>query len=354
MRLKDLIQRNSWPSVEIILLNIYPSEEDNIDYYEDVFEELIMIQETSSKMILHLSWVPDVDEIDVFHVKICGIACHHDTLIWHSYHNLDGTEWNDWLGMEISQNTLRAFSELEIIACCIVEMTKNGNSEDKFSQIQESFIKTIEEYWKLIQKKKAKAAFMKDFERHRYKIIKIGEQVWMAMNLNTNHFRNGDLILEARTQEEWNRANQKCIPAWCHYNNDPMYSRTYGKLYNLYAIIDPRGLAPEGWRIPNTHDWVELINSLGGPDIAGKKLKSVSEWKDPQGLDSIGFNALPGGCRSDTEFMKKAYSGFWWSSAHISPKHGFYLYLMEGSNCIHLFFCSKDFGYSVRCIKNTT
>jgi uncharacterized protein (TIGR02145 family) len=80
--------------------------------------------------------------------------------------------------------------------------------------------------------------------------IIIGKQIWMTENLNLDKFQNGDSIPEARTIEEWMNACENKQPAWCYYNNDSTNGEKYGKLYNLFAVIDSRGLAPEGWHIP--------------------------------------------------------------------------------------------------------
>ncbi|NDB42022.1 MAG: hypothetical protein EB035_03505, partial [Actinobacteria bacterium] len=61
-------------------------------------------------------------------------------------------------------------------------------------------------------------------------------------------------------------------PAYCYYKNDPTTVSKYGLLYNWYAVNDPRGLAPEGFQIPEIEDWDELVYHLG--DDAGKKTKS--------------------------------------------------------------------------------
>jgi uncharacterized protein (TIGR02145 family) len=84
----------------------------------------------------------------------------------------------------------------------------------------------------------------------KYKTTVIGGQVWMAENLNVSKFRNGDPIPEAKTAEEWASAVRYDIAARCYYDNDPKNGEIYGKLYNSYAINDPRGLAPLGWHIP--------------------------------------------------------------------------------------------------------
>lgn len=92
---------------------------------------------------------------------------------------------------------------------------------------------------------------MKDIEENVYKTVKIGDQIWMAENLNVEKFRNYETIPEAKTKSEWEEAGENKQPAWCYYDNDPVNGAKYGKLYNWYAVIDPRGLAPSGWHIPN-------------------------------------------------------------------------------------------------------
>ena len=91
-----------------------------------------------------------------------------------------------------------------------------------------------------------------DKDANSYKTVQIGTQLWIASNLNVSHFRNGDPIPEAASAAEWKQAAEDKRPAWCYYNNDPVNGRTYHKLYNWYAVNDPRGLAPYGWHVPST------------------------------------------------------------------------------------------------------
>lgn len=133
------------------------------------------------------------------------------------------------------------------------------------------------------------------------KTVKIGNQVWMAENLNVDLFRNGDPISEVKSNEEWERARKRGKPAWCYYNNNPKSGKKYGKLYNWYAVSDLRGLAPEGWHIPNREEWVSLFDYLGGKEVAGGKLKEAgtTNWHSPNkgATNESGFSALPGGYR---------------------------------------------------------
>ena len=104
--------------------------------------------------------------------------------------------------------------------------------------------------------------------------VTIGSQVWMTENLNVDKFRNGDPIPEAKTYEEWKKAGENKQPAWCNYKNDPANGEKYGKLYNWFAVNDPRGLAPKGCHIPSDKEWTVLTDFLGGNKVAGTKMKS--------------------------------------------------------------------------------
>lgn len=88
------------------------------------------------------------------------------------------------------------------------------------------------------------------------------DKEWMDKNLDVSTFRNGDPIYEASTDEEWKNAYKNSEPAWCYYEKEN------GKLYNCYAVNDQRGLAPEGWHIPNKKEWKENISYSG---ITGKE-----------------------------------------------------------------------------------
>lgn len=102
----------------------------------------------------------------------------------------------------------------------------------------------------------------KDADGKVYKSVIIGNQSWMAENLNTSKFRNGDPIPEVKTDEEWAKALKEGRPAWSYYDNDPKKGEIYGKLYNFYAVNDSRGLAPNGWHIPSDNEWTVLTDYL--------------------------------------------------------------------------------------------
>ncbi len=146
--------------------------------------------------------------------------------------------------------------------------------------------------------------------------VKIGDQIWMTRNLNVDKFCNGDPIPEAKTNEEWIKAGENGEPAWCYYDNDPENGEKFGRLYNWYAVNDPRGLAPEGWHIPSDEEWTTLVDYLGGEDEANIKMRSSVGWEnDGEGNNESGFSALLGGYRNSYgDFNDLGECASWWTS----------------------------------------
>jgi uncharacterized protein (TIGR02145 family) len=188
--------------------------------------------------------------------------------------------------------------------------------------------------------------------------VTIGKQVWMSENLNVDKFRNGDPIPEAKTDEEWKKAGENGQPAWCYYNNNPDNGDRYGKLYNWFAVNDPRGLAPEGWKIPSDEDWTRLTDFLGGESVAGKKMKSTEFWADNDGesgngTNESGFSGLPGGIRGASgSFLYIGEFGYWWSSTESSTYGAWSRGLNYDFGDVS---SSNDYdreGLSVRCLRD--
>lgn len=179
--------------------------------------------------------------------------------------------------------------------------------------------------------------------------IRIGYQTWMKKNLDTETFRNGDPIPEIKNKEEWVEAGKMGKPAWCYFDNDSRNGKKYGKLYNWWAVNDRRGLAPKGYRIPSDDDWKELIEFLGGSEVAGTKLKS----KDFEGTNSSGFSALPGGFRGGNGmFLTIGEAGYFWSSLQFLDNDAWFRVLAYSSSGMSELFANKGSGISIRCIKD--
>jgi uncharacterized protein (TIGR02145 family) len=194
-----------------------------------------------------------------------------------------------------------------------------------------------------------------------YKSVKIGNQIWMVNNLNVSRFRNGEIIPQVKSAEEWAKADKNKQPAWCYYNNNPDLGERFGKIYNGHAVKDARGLAPKGWHIPNKSEWSRLIDFLYGESIAGKKMKSTSDyWLDNgKGSNSSGFTAQPGGMRGSSnpnyDFIFMGYEVAWWSSSgeYFDGHENLIIYRINsrGDN-IEKVSSPKLFGYYVRCVKD--
>jgi uncharacterized protein (TIGR02145 family) len=181
-----------------------------------------------------------------------------------------------------------------------------------------------------------------------YKWVKIGEQTWMARNLNLVKDENGNDI------------GGRC------YDDDPKNCGSYGRLYDwATAMALPpsynlssytlsakhKGVCPSGWHIPTEVEWTTLIdyveNSNGCSNCAWKHLKSASGWSSYGGLDTYEFNALPGGLGANSDFGGSGDLGLWWSANNYN--NNAYPYMLDSEN-FGLFAHDKSLLLSVRCL----
>lgn len=196
----------------------------------------------------------------------------------------------------------------------------------------------------------------------KYESVRIGNQEWMTRNLYADRFRNGDLIPHIESYEEWEKVGENGHPALCYYDNDPENGKKYGKLYNWYAVNDPRGLAPEGWRVPTDEDWTSLVDFLGYEFVAGHKMKSIDGWEwvddkgqiqDGNGDNLSGFKVLPGGCRNgDGSFLDIRDYAFFWSSTEDDNFYAWYRFLLSNSVVVGMNYANKSAGASIRCLRD--
>jgi uncharacterized protein (TIGR02145 family) len=184
-------------------------------------------------------------------------------------------------------------------------------------------------------------------------LVTIGSQTWMQTNLNVTKYRNGDIIPQVTNSAEWTSLT---TGAWCYYNNDPSTEIIYGKLYNWYAVNDPRNIAPLGFHLFNEAEFNTLVNYLGGSSLSGGKMKETgtSRWFTPNaGATNIsGFTALPGGYRdyNGGVFSDIGLSGNWWISTN-STLH-FYLVYNNTNVAVDGGMNGRKYGFSVRLIKD--
>jgi len=194
--------------------------------------------------------------------------------------------------------------------------------------------------------------------------VRIGTQVWMKKNLDVTRYRNGDKIPQVKDRHKWASLT---TGAWCWYNNDSATGAVYGKLYNWYAVHDPRGLAPEGWHVPSEAEWTTLSTYLGGYAVAGGKMKSTGTIEAGTGLwyapnadatNSSGFTALPGGYHHFNDYYIESFygagiTGFWWSTTEYTLlNYAWYHYINYGGGTIYADEIQKTWGFSVRCVKD--
>jgi uncharacterized protein (TIGR02145 family) len=182
----------------------------------------------------------------------------------------------------------------------------------------------------------------------------ICNQDWMVRNLELVTYRNGDSIPQVSNPAQWTNLT---TGAWCYYNNDSATGSVYGKLYNWYAVHDPRGLVPQGWHIPTYLEWSVLTSCMGGNAIAGGPMKDTGflHWNSPNSgaTNSSGFTALPGGDRdSSGPFYSLGFNGLWWSADSVSPTRARYIYLYSYYEGVGWTDVSFRTGMSVRCLKN--
>jgi uncharacterized protein (TIGR02145 family) len=186
--------------------------------------------------------------------------------------------------------------------------------------------------------------------------VQIGNQTWMSKNLNVDKFRNGDVIQEAKDENSWTKAEKERKPVWCYYDFDPTNGVLYGKLYNWYALNDPRGLAPDGWKIPSYFNFRELIIEVG---LNPEKIRSQKDWL-LNGTDELGFSAYPSGeaniQRQFSLFDGKGTNTFWWTSSSGLANSPFVVQMnmnmnRKGFMNMNIVYSPEMYGFSVRCIK---
>lgn len=188
-----------------------------------------------------------------------------------------------------------------------------------------------------------------DRDGYVYKTVKIAKQQWLAENLDASHFRNGDPIPEIEGAAEWQAAGDQHKPAWCYYNGDTAFGNEYHKLYNWYALIDPRGLAPDGWHVPTLDEWAALTGDLGGENGAAIRMKSHDEW---DGSNTSGFTALPGGYRNLNNVFSHIHNiASWWAASAVDSLSSWTISIGNGG-VVSRSYDGKRVGLSVRCVRD--
>lgn len=202
-----------------------------------------------------------------------------------------------------------------------------------------------------------------DIDGNVYQTVKICNQTWTKTNLNVSKYRNGDVIHQVTDPAAWSNLT---TGAWCYYNNNTANGTIYGKLYNFYAVNDPRGLAPVGYHIPSETEWTSLNDCLGIDDLVifNKMIEiGTSHWiiQHPNANNSSGFTALPGGFREGSngndyylgESAQFSSSSLFYYQGTLEPNK-IWIYTLGGGISDSMYKTSGGFkqGLSVRCLKD--
>ena len=195
-----------------------------------------------------------------------------------------------------------------------------------------------------------------DIQGNTYKTVTIGNQVWMAENLNTTRYRNGDLIYTTTLGLSGRNAPKY---QWAYGNNEN-YAKIYGRLYTWYTVTDSRNICPVGWHLPKQSELAALKVFAGAEEVAGGKLKEAetTHWLSPNtsASNEFGFSALPGGTRMvDGAFVSLGISCYLWSSDTETYNDnawgmGYGIYYDKSIFLWGGFY--KETGKSVRCVKD--
>ena len=201
------------------------------------------------------------------------------------------------------------------------------------------------------------------YNGYAYSSVVLGNgQEWMSENLRTAKYRNGDSISTGLDNATW---NSTYVGAYAIYNNDNSNDVIYGKLYNWFAVTDPRHICPTSWHEPTVDEWVTLINYLGGEAVAGGKMKTTGTqyWTSPNtdATNESGFSGLPGGYRpcdlSFPTFYQLGTNCTWWTSSLLqnngaaAQSRTVYNYGGGISQVISNNFLKQN-GFSVRCLRD--
>lgn len=191
-----------------------------------------------------------------------------------------------------------------------------------------------------------------DFEGNEYKTVDIGNQTWMAQNLRSIKFNDGTAIPYVTDKPTWSNL---VTPAYSYYLDDSTsYKQNFGGLYNWYTVQTGK-LCPTGWHVPSAAEWTELGSTLGVDSLAGGKLKEMVLWYSPNlyATNSTGFTALPSGYRYyNGSYNNSGVSFSAWASDQYSTREAKFFYLKYDSGAMAQTYIDKEFGLSVRCVKN--
>ena len=217
-----------------------------------------------------------------------------------------------------------------------------------------------------------------EYQGHAYATVQIGGQCWFAENLRAIAYANGDSIPTNLSDASWSVNDTGAAgiygqsDAGCTSSSpdidacDPVQSLAeYGRLYNWFAVNDSRSLCPSEWHVPSDEDWMSVEEFLGMNESQlsatgfrgtnqGAQMKKENGWfGGGNGTNLTGFSGLPGGGRyPDGLFPNSVVNGNWWSSSS-NGEDAWFRYLAPENDLVGRLTYDKNYGFSVRCIKDT-
>lgn len=211
-----------------------------------------------------------------------------------------------------------------------------------------------------------------DIDSNVYCIVEINSQIWMAENLKTSQYSNGDPIQYVQDEStEPNVWGNLTSGAFSFYNDDLSQQSDYGKLYNWFAVTDERNVCPDGWHVPTDEEFIDLEMSLGmsqteadstgfrganeGSKLAGKAnhwADGYLEYDNETGIS--GFNAIPAGYRTDSNgsYSNMDTTSYFWTSSGEDITGAWHRRLSYFSTKVFRLDNDKNKGFSVRCLKD--
>ena len=198
-----------------------------------------------------------------------------------------------------------------------------------------------------------------------YQTLQIGSQTWMAENLRTTKFSNGDDIVQ-NCSPGTGTGNFISNPHWAWFQCDPIYDLEYGKLYNQYTITDTRNVCPTGWHVPTNSEWETLFNIFGNQALppnqnsytSGDELRSsTSGWLNNFYGNNQSYLDFKGAGRIWSTGNSQGLGSvtyLWSSDIHPSQNAGWGYVISIGSTDLVETGSSSQFYYmnSIRCIKD--
>jgi uncharacterized protein (TIGR02145 family) len=198
-----------------------------------------------------------------------------------------------------------------------------------------------------------------DIDGNVYRTVTIGNQVWMAEDLKTTRYRNGDLIGTTRPATLDISGESTPKYQWA-YAGDESNVATYGRLYTWYAATDSRKVCPAGWHVPSDAEWNTLIDCLGGEEAAQGKLKEADtvHWHSPNtdATNESGFTALPSGNRFNKEFfMSLGDFTHWWTATEYDANYAWRRTMWKRAPMDNTGgYADKKIGWLVRCVRDAS